>query len=139
MNIRTRFAPSPTGFLHVGGVRTALFSWLFAKHHGGQFVLRIEDTDSERSTEASVQAILDGMHWLGLDYDEGPVFQTSRYPRYQQVLQQLLDSGHAYRCDCSKARLEALRASQMEAKIKPRYDGHCRYVHACPRLRLCGT
>jgi glutamyl-tRNA synthetase len=126
MTVRTRFAPSPTGFLHVGGVRTALFSWLFAKHHQGQFILRIEDTDSERSTQESVHAILEGMAWLGLDYDEGPFYQTQRYDRYRQVAQQLLNEGKAYRCECSKERLEVLRQAQMEAKEKPRYDGHCR-------------
>lgn len=129
MQIRTRFAPSPTGFLHVGSVRTALFSWLYARHHQGQFVLRIEDTDRERSTAESVQAILDGLTWLGLDCDEGPIYQTDRYPRYFQVLQQLLDADLAYRCTCSKERLEALRESQLKAKEKPRYDGHCREKH----------
>ncbi|RUR11136.1 glutamate--tRNA ligase [Legionella sp. km772] len=126
MTVRTRFAPSPTGFLHVGGVRTALFSWLYAKRHKGQFVLRIEDTDQERSTQESVQAILDGMAWLGLDCDEGPYYQTDRYERYNQVAQQFLDEGKAYRCECSKERLEALREAQLAAKEKPRYDGHCR-------------
>jgi glutamyl-tRNA synthetase len=126
MQVRTRFAPSPTGFLHVGSVRTALFSWLYAKRYDGKFVLRIEDTDRERSTDESVQAILDGMQWLGMDYDEGPFFQTQRYPRYLQVIQELLDEGKAYRCYCSKERLENLRNSQIAAKDKPRYDGHCR-------------
>ncbi|ARG96916.1 glutamate--tRNA ligase [Legionella micdadei] len=126
MVVRTRFAPSPTGFLHVGGVRTALFSWLYAKHHKGQFVLRIEDTDQERSTQESVQAILDGMAWLGLDHDEGPYYQTERYSRYQKIAEQLLNEGKAYRCVCSKERLDALRESQLAAKQKPRYDGHCR-------------
>lgn len=126
MAVRTRFAPSPTGFLHVGGVRTALFSWLYAKRHNGQFILRVEDTDRERSTQESVQAIIDGMHWLGLDCDEGPFYQTDRYPRYKNIAQQLLDEGKAYRCYCSKERLEALRESQLAAKEKPRYDGHCR-------------
>ncbi|MGC1182784.1 glutamate--tRNA ligase [Legionella sp.] len=126
MIVRTRFAPSPTGFLHVGGVRTALFSWLYAKHHQGKFILRIEDTDKERSTKESVQAILDGMAWLGMDYDEGPFYQTHRYERYNQVAQQLLDEGKAYRCECSKERLEVLREGQLAAKEKPRYDGHCR-------------
>lgn len=128
MLVRTRFAPSPTGSLHIGSVRTALFSWLFAKHHQGQFVLRIEDTDRERSTTESVQAILDGMHWLGLTCDEGPFYQTDRYARYQEVLQQLLDDGHAYRCYCSKARLDELREQQLQAKQKPRYDGLCRHT-----------
>lgn len=126
MTVRTRFAPSPTGFLHVGGVRTALFSWLYAKRHHGEFILRIEDTDQERSTQESVQAILDGMAWLGMSYDEGPFYQTQRYGRYRQVVQQLLDEGKAYRCECSKERLEALREAQIAAKEKPRYDGHCR-------------
>lgn len=126
MTVRTRFAPSPTGFLHVGGVRTALFSWLYAKRHKGQFVLRIEDTDQERSTQESVQAILDGMAWLGMDYDEGPIYQTDRYARYNEVAEQFLQQGKAYRCECSKERLEALRERQMAAKEKPRYDGHCR-------------
>ncbi len=129
MVVRTRFAPSPTGFLHVGGARTALFSWLYAKRHQGQFILRIEDTDRERSTPESVQAILDGMAWLGLEHDEGPFYQTDRYPRYQEMAQKLLDEGHAYRCHCSKERLEALREAQLEAKEKPRYDGHCRDKH----------
>ncbi len=126
MTVRTRFAPSPTGYLHIGGARTALFSWLYARHHGGTFVLRIEDTDLERSTPESVQAILDGMEWLGLDYDEGPFYQTERFDRYREVIQQLLDEGKAYKCYCSRERLDALRAEQMEKKIKPRYDGVCR-------------
>lgn len=126
MTVRTRFAPSPTGYLHVGGVRTALFSWLYAKRHGGKFVLRIEDTDQERSTQESVQAILDGMAWLGLDYDEGPVYQTQRYARYEEVAKKFLAEGKAYLCTCSKERLEALRETQLAAKEKPRYDGHCR-------------
>jgi glutamyl-tRNA synthetase len=120
--IRTRFAPSPTGFLHIGGVRTALFSWAYAKKHGGKFILRIEDTDLERSTPESVKAILDGMHWVGLDYDEGPFFQTHRFDRYKEVIQQLLASGHAYHCYCSKEELEALRAQQEASGEKPRYD-----------------
>ena len=126
MSVRTRFAPSPTGYLHIGGARTALFSWLYARRHGGAFVLRIEDTDLERSTPESVQAILDGMEWLGLDYDEGPIHQTERFDRYREVIQQLLDEGKAYKCYCSRERLDALRAEQMEKKIKPRYDGVCR-------------
>ena len=126
MTVRTRFAPSPTGYLHVGGARTALFSWLYARKHGGQFVLRIEDTDLERSTADSVNAILEGMTWLGLEYDEGPFFQTKRFDRYREVIQQLLDSGHAYKCYCSRERLNALREEAMANKTKPRYDGHCR-------------
>lgn len=124
--VRTRFAPSPTGYLHVGGARTALFSWLYARKHNGKFVLRIEDTDRERSTEASVQAILDGMAWLGLDWDEGPFYQTQRFDRYAEVIQELLDNGHAYYCYCSKERIEAVRAEQEAQGEKPRYDGHCR-------------
>ncbi len=126
MTIKTRFAPSPTGYLHVGGARTALFSWLHARRHGGDFVLRIEDTDLERSTQASVDAILQGMDWLGLDYDEGPFYQTERFDRYNAIIDQLIEQGLAYRCTCSKERLEQLREQQMAAKQKPRYDGHCR-------------
>jgi glutamyl-tRNA synthetase len=122
----TRFAPSPTGLLHIGGVRTALFSWLYARHHGGRFLLRIEDTDRERSTEEALQVILDGMRWLGLDHDEGVYYQTRRYERYREVLGQMLERGQAYRCYCSKDELEAMRAAQMAAKQKPRYDGRCR-------------
>lgn len=126
MNVRTRFAPSPTGFLHVGSVRTALFSWLFAKHHQGQFILRIEDTDKERSTQESVDAIIQGMEWMGLHADEGPFYQTKRYDRYNEIALKLLAEGKAYRCECSKERLETLREAQLAAKEKPRYDGHCR-------------
>jgi glutamyl-tRNA synthetase len=124
--IKTRFAPSPTGVLHVGGARTALFCWLYSKKVDGRFVLRIEDTDLERSTPESVQAILDAMQWLGLDYDEGPYYQTQRFERYLQVIQQLIEQGHAYYCECSRERLDALREQQMAAKQKPRYDGCCR-------------
>ncbi|WP_434635156.1 glutamate--tRNA ligase [Chromobacterium sp. CV08] len=122
MMIRTRFAPSPTGYLHIGGVRTALFSWAYARKNEGVFVLRIEDTDLERSTPESVKAILDGMHWVGLDYDEGPFYQTQRFDRYKEVIQQLLASGHAYHCYCSKEELEAMRAEQEARGDKPRYD-----------------
>ena len=125
MTIRARFAPSPTGYLHIGGARTALFSWLYARKHGGNFILRIEDTDLERSTAESVNAILEGMTWLGLEYDEGPFFQTHRFDRYREVIQQLLDTGHAYRCYCTRERLEQLREEQMRQKIKPRYDRFC--------------
>lgn len=124
--IRSRFAPSPTGFLHIGGARTALFAWLAARATGGDFILRIEDTDRERSTEESVQAILDGMQWLGLQHDEGPFYQTQRFDRYRELVDQLLVEGKAYRCYCSKERLEALREAAMAAGEKPRYDGHCR-------------
>ncbi len=126
MTVRTRFAPSPTGYLHIGGARTALFSWLYARRHGGTFILRIEDTDLERSTLESVNAILEGMTWLGLEYDEGPFSQSDRLGRYREVAQQLLSAGKAYRCYCSKERLETLRNAQMANKEKPRYDGHCR-------------
>lgn len=132
MVVRTRFAPSPTGMLHIGGARTALFSWLHARKHGGRFVLRIEDTDRERSTEASVCAILDGMAWLGLDCDEGPFYQTQRMDRYAEVLERLLTGNKAYRCYCSRERLEALREAQLARKEKPRYDGHCRDLQAPP-------
>ncbi|HEY5720138.1 MAG TPA: glutamate--tRNA ligase [Gammaproteobacteria bacterium] len=133
MTVRTRFAPSPTGYLHVGGARTALFSWLYARRHGGSFVLRVEDTDLERSSAESVNAILEGMTWLGLGYDEGPFYQTNRFDRYQEVIDQLLAAGHAYRCDCPKERLDVLRAKQMERKEKPKYDGHCRGREVDPR------
>ena len=126
MTVRTRFAPSPTGFLHIGGARTALFSWAYAKKHGGQFILRIEDTDVERSTPAAVQAILDGMAWLGLDYDEGPFYQMQRLASYKKVLQSMLDAGTAYYCYSSKNELEALREAQTLAGEKPRYDGKWR-------------
>jgi glutamyl-tRNA synthetase len=132
MAVKTRFAPSPTGVLHVGSVRTALFAWLYAKRHQGSFVLRIEDTDEVRSTSESVQAILNGMRWLGIDSDDVPVYQTARYARYREVAEQWLEEGKAYRCTCSKERLEALRAAQMEAKEKPRYDGHCRDLNLAP-------
>ncbi|GLQ00957.1 glutamate--tRNA ligase [Methylophaga thalassica] len=130
MTIRTRFAPSPTGYLHVGGARTALFSWLYARKHGGRFVLRIEDTDLERSTDESVQAILDGMSWLGLDYDEGPFYQTQRFDRYKEIIQQLMEQGDAYYCYCSKDELEDMREKQRANKEKPRYDGRCRHLTA---------
>jgi glutamyl-tRNA synthetase len=126
MTVRTRFAPSPTGYLHIGGARTALFSWLYARRHGGAFVLRVEDTDLERSTQESVNAILEGMAWLGLDYDEGPFYQTQRFDRYREVVGRLLDEGHAYHCYCSKEELEAMREEQRARGEKPRYDGRCR-------------
>jgi glutamyl-tRNA synthetase len=132
MTIRTRFAPSPTGYLHIGGARTALFCWLYARKHGGAFILRIEDTDRERSTTESVNAILEGMAWLGLAYDEGPFFQTERFPRYRDVMEQMRREGKAYHCYCSKERLEQLRNDQMARKEKPRYDGKCRAGVAHP-------
>jgi len=126
MTVRTRFAPSPTGFLHVGGARTALFSWAYAKKHKGQFVLRVEDTDVARSTPEAVQAIMDGMAWLGLDYDEGPFYQMQRMENYQQHLESLLASGDAYYCYSSKAELDALREQQVDDGVKPKYDGKWR-------------
>lgn len=122
----TRFPPSPTGYLHIGGARTALYSWLHARQQGGTFVLRIEDTDLERSTQESVQAILDGMQWLGLDYDQGPFYQTQRFDRYKEVIQSLLDDGKAYHCECSKERLDEMRETQKANGQKPKYDGRCR-------------
>jgi glutamyl-tRNA synthetase len=131
--MKTRFAPSPTGFLHVGGARTALFCFLQARAHDGAFILRIEDTDLERSTPESVQAILDGMTWLGLDYDEGPYYQTQRFDLYAEAVQQLLDEGKAYHCYCSKERIGRIRDEQMQAGAKPRYDGHCRDLSEPPQ------
>ncbi|MGE5522290.1 MAG: glutamate--tRNA ligase [Rhodospirillaceae bacterium] len=127
--VRTRFAPSPTGYLHIGGARTALFCWAYAKKHGGTFVLRIEDTDRERSTQQSVQAILDSMAWLGLDY-EGPYYQMQRLDRYRAVAEQLLEKGHAYYCYASKEELEATREQQRARGEKPRYDGRWRPENA---------
>ena len=126
MNVRTRFAPSPTGLLHVGGARTALFCWLFARRHGGTFVLRIEDTDRERSTQASIGAIVDGLHWLGLDADEGPWYQTDRLALYREHVERLLREDKAYLCYCSKEEIEAMRAAMRARGEKPRYDGRCR-------------
>jgi len=126
MTVRTRFAPSPTGYLHIGGVRTALYSWLYAKKKQGQFILRIEDTDSERSSPGAVDLILEGLRWLALDCDEGPFYQSQRLPRYREVLDKLLAEGKAYRCYCSKERLDTLRAEQLAQRKKPRYDGCCR-------------
>jgi len=122
----TRFAPSPTGFLHIGGLRTALFCWLYARRHGGKYVLRIEDTDLERSTPEAIQQILDGLEWAGLDHDEGPFYQTRRFDRYREVLEQLLAQGSAYRCYCTKEELEKMRADQAARGQKPRYDGRWR-------------
>jgi len=123
----TRFAPSPTGLLHIGGVRTALFSWLYARRTGGQFILRVEDTDLERSSPEAVQVILDGMKWLGLGHDQGPYYQTERFPRYKAVIAKMLGAGTAYHCYCSKEELDAMRADQQARKEKPRYDGRCRH------------
>ena len=129
MKVKTRFAPSPTGFLHVGGARTALYSWLFARHNQGEFVLRIEDTDLERSTQEAIDAIIEGMNWLGLNWEEGPYYQTKRFDRYNAVIDEMLADGRAYKCYCSRERLDALREGQMAAGEKPRYDGRCRDSH----------
>jgi glutamyl-tRNA synthetase len=124
--VRTRFAPSPTGYLHIGGARTALFNYLFARHHAGKFILRIEDTDRERSTPEAIQAILAAMEWLDLDYDEGPFYQTQRYPLYKEKVRELLATGNAYPCVCTAAELDAKRQLAMKEKRKPMYDGNCR-------------
>jgi glutamyl-tRNA synthetase len=137
--IRTRFAPSPTGYLHIGGARTALFSWAYARRHGGQFVLRIEDTDTERSTAASTQAILDAMDWLGLGYDEGPYYQMQRLERYRQAADQLLAAGKAYWCYASREDLDAMREQQRAAGLKPRYDGRWRPENAGSRTPPAGV
>ena len=129
MKVKTRFAPSPTGFLHVGGARTALYSWLFARHQQGEFVLRIEDTDLERSTQEAIDAIIEGMNWLGLNWEEGPYYQTKRFDRYNAVIDEMLADGRAYKCYCSRERLDTLREGQMAAGEKPRYDGRCRDSH----------
>jgi len=124
--VRTRFAPSPTGFLHIGGLRTALFCWLYARRHGGRFILRIEDTDLERSTDEAIQQILDGLEWAGLAHDEGPFYQTRRFGRYREVIEAMLQEGSAYRCYCTKEELDQLRAAQLARGEKPRYDGRWR-------------
>ena len=124
--MKSRFAPSPTGYLHIGGARTALFAWLWAKKNNSKFVLRIEDTDTERSTQDSVDAILDGMDWLGLNYDEGPIFQSERIDRYNEAISDLLSQGKAYYCDCSIERLEEMRETLISRGKKPKYDGCCR-------------
>lgn len=135
-NVRVRFAPSPTGYLHIGGARTAIFNWLFARHHQGKFLLRIEDTDFARSDTKMVQAIYDGLKWLGLDWDEEPIFQSQRLDQYQQVAQQLSDSGKAYFCYCSREKLDQQRNTDNEGERTFRYDGHCRKLSASERNRL---
>src|SRR5210317_340264 len=120
--IITRFPPSPTGYLHVGGARTALFNWLYARHMKGKFVLRIEDTDAARSTQASVDAIFEALEWLGIDWDEGPFFQSRRYPVYQEHIDKLIQTGNAYYCTCSPDQLESMRSKAMAKGEKPRYD-----------------
>ena len=137
--VRTRFAPSPTGHLHLGNVRTAVFAWAYARRHNGQFILRIEDTDLARSTDEYKQGILRDMAWLGLDYDEGPIYQMERMPRYRAVLQQFLDEGKAYRCYMTSAELDALRAEQMARGEKPRYDGRWRPENAVGKTPPAGV
>ena len=124
--IITRFPPSPSGYLHVGGARTAIFNWLYARHMNGRFVLRIEDTDTQRSTQASVDAIFDALQWLDIDWDEGPYFQTQLMDIYNQYLKKLIDLGHAYYCTCSPEQIDAMRRQAMAGGEKPRYDGTCR-------------
>ena len=134
--VRTRYAPSPTGEPHIGNTRSALFAWLFARHNSGAFILRIEDTDIERKVEGSVDKIMEGLSWLGLDWDEGPVvggkygpyFQTERKDLYQKYAKQLVESGHAYYCYCSEERLKAMREEQVRRKLPPGYDRHCRHL-----------
>jgi glutamyl-tRNA synthetase len=135
MTVRTRFAPSPTGYLHIGGARTALFSWAYARKLDGEFILRIEDTDRERSTQASVDVILEGLKWLELDCDEGPYYQSRRGDRYRDAIEQLLREGQAYRCYCTHEELEAMRAEQLKRKEKPRYSGRCR-MRTSPRAGI---
>ena len=139
MTVRTRFAPSPTGYLHIGGARTALFSWAYARKHGGKFILRIEDTDLERSTPESTQAILDAMAWLKLDYDEGPFYQMQQLDRYREIVEQLLRAGQAYRCYASKEELDAMRDGQRARGEKPRYDGRWRPENAAGKAIPTGT
>src|SRR5437773_8479701 len=124
--VRVRFAPSPTGYLHIGGVRTALFNWLFARHEIGVFILRIEDTDRERSTPEAIQAILNGLKWVGLDWDEGPVYQTARLALYKEHVERLMAEGKAYFCYCTEEELEARRVVALARKELPKYDGRCR-------------
>lgn len=126
MKVRSRFAPSPTGYLHIGSVRTALYAWLYARRHGGTFILRIEDTDRQRSTQAAVDAVLEGLAWVGIDAEEGPFYQTQRFPRYAEVVEQMLAAGTAYRCYCTREELDAMRAAAQAEGRKPRYDGRCR-------------
>src|SRR5262245_9493607 len=133
--IRTRFAPSPSGYLHIGGARTALFNWLLARNQGGQFVLRVEDTDRARSTDESIQAIVDSLHWLGLGWDEGPYFQSERFPLYRDHVERLLACGQAYRCWCTAAELDARREAAQAAGRNPGYDRTCRDLTAPPAGR----
>ncbi len=132
-SIRTRFAPSPSGFLHVGGARTALFNWLYARHTGGKFVLRIEDTDRVRSTKESINAIFEGLQWLGIDWDEGPFYQSQRFDIYKEYIEKLVQTGHAYYCTCSPEQIQQMREKAMAAGDKPRYDGTCRDKGLAPQ------
>jgi glutamyl-tRNA synthetase len=135
-SVRLRFAPSPTGYPHLGNIRTALFNWLFARHHGGKFILRIEDTDIVRKVEGAVEVILDSLRWLGLDWDEGPYFQSQRLPIYHEIVHKLLEAGQAYLCYCSPERLETMRQEQAKRKQPPKYDRHCRDLTQQERTRL---
>ena len=134
--VRVRYAPSPTGLPHIGNVRTALFNWLFARRHGGTFIVRVEDTDQERLTPGAADATLDGLEWLGIDWDEGPrvggsygpYFQSQRLAIYQEAAEKLIEQGQAYRCYCTRERLAQMRMEQQRQKLPPRYDGHCRFL-----------
>jgi len=139
MTVRTRFAPSPSGYLHIGGARTALFNYLFARHHGGRFVLRIEDTDAERSTPESIQAILDALAWLHLDWDEGPIHQSARLDLYRARAETLLATGRAYRCWCTAEELDARRRAALAAGRRPAYDRTCRDLAAPPAGRTASV
>ena len=136
MKIRTRFAPSPTGYLHIGGARTALFNWLYAKKHGGEYLLRIEDTDKARSNEEYTHDIIENLFWLGIESEIKPVYQSKRAENYNQVIKKLLNEGKAYHCYCSKERLDALREEQLSNKQKPRYDGTCRHLKSLPNSNI---
>jgi glutamyl-tRNA synthetase len=138
-SVRVRFAPSPTGYPHLGNIRTALFNWLFARHHGGVFVLRIEDTDVARRVEGAVETILDSLRWLGLDWDEGPYFQSQRLAVYRETTGKLLEAGHAYLCYCSPERLEAMRQEQVKHKLPPKYDRRCRNLAEQERAQLAAA
>jgi glutamyl-tRNA synthetase len=138
-SVRLRFAPSPTGYPHLGNIRTALFNWLFARHHGGKFILRIEDTDITRKVEGAVEVILDSLQWLGLNWDEGPYFQSQRLPLYHEFVHRLLEEGHAYLCYCSPERLEKMRQEQAKRRQPPKYDRHCRDLTQHERTRLKAT
>ena len=135
-SVTVRFAPSPTGYPHLGNVRTALFAWLFARHYGGKFILRIEDTDVARKVEGAVEMILDGLRWLGLDWDEGPYFQSQRLHLYREAAESLLKEDKAYLCYCTPARLDMVRQEQIKQKKPPKYDGNCRYLTLQDRVKL---